>query len=62
MGQEDSDQLTTSEAAAYVGVSPDTLRRWANAKQIRHVRLPSGQLRFQRGDLDGFLKPVEASA
>ena len=54
-----SDQLTTGPAAEYLGVSPETLRRWAEEKKIRHVRLPGGHLRFFRDDLDAVLAPVE---
>jgi len=51
--------LLTSAAAAYLGISDETLRRWAEDKKIRHVRLPSGQLRFRREDLADVLTPVE---
>lgn len=51
--------LLTSAAAEYMGISDETLRRWADDKKIRHVRLPSGQLRFRRSDLDEALTPVE---
>lgn len=51
--------LTTSAAADFLGVSDETLRRWADDKKIRHVRLPSGQLRFRPDDLLEVLTPVE---
>lgn len=53
------ERLTTIEAAAVLGVSPETLRRWAELKRVRHIRLPSGHLRFLRADLDAALAPVE---
>lgn len=53
--------LTTPEAAAILGVSSETVRRWAESRKIRHRRLPSGQLRFTREDLDEVLEPVEPS-
>ena len=56
-----ADLLTTGDAAAFLGVSEETLRRWADRKQIRHVRLPSGQLRFDPADLTAALEPVEPS-
>lgn len=56
-----SDLLLTRAAADYLGVSHETLRRWADDKKIRHVRLPSGQLRFRRSDLDAVLQPIEPS-
>jgi excisionase family DNA binding protein len=40
-------------------VSDETVRRWADERKIRHVRLPSGHLRFRRSDLDAVLEPVE---
>lgn len=51
--------LTTTEAANVLGVSDETLRRWAREELIRHVKMPSGQIRFRRADLDETLKPVE---
>lgn len=56
------DTLKTGEAAKVLGVSDETLRRWADDRKIRHTRLPSGQLRFQRADLEAWLEPVEAEA
>lgn len=53
------DLLTTPAAAKRLGVSGETLRRWADERKIRHVRLPSGQLRFDPADLDAVLVPVE---
>lgn len=51
--------LRTGEAAAYLGVSDETLRRWAKEKKIRRVKLPSGQFRFRPVDLDEVLVPAE---
>ena len=51
--------LSTPAAAKVLGISDDTLRRWADDKLIRHVRLPSGQLRFRLADLNEALRPVE---
>ena len=51
--------LSTSAAAKRLDVSDETLRRWADERKIRHVRLPSGQLRFRPEDLDAVLSPVE---
>jgi excisionase family DNA binding protein len=48
-----------SEAATYLGISGETLRRWADDRKIRHVRLPSGQRRYRRIDLDEVLTPRE---
>lgn len=51
--------LRTAEAAAFLGVSDETLRRWAAEGKIRHVKLPSGQVRFRQVDLVDVLTPVE---
>lgn len=51
--------LSTPAAAAILGVSDETLRRWADDRKVRHIRLPSGQLRFRRAWLDEVLEPVE---
>ena len=54
--------LTTSQAALILHVSDETVRRWAEEKRIRHLRLPSGQLRFRPSDLAEVLTPVEPKA
>lgn len=57
----DTEYLTTGQAAAVLGVSDETMRRYAETRKVRHVRLPSGRLRFIRSDLAAALTPVEAS-
>lgn len=59
--------MGTTEAARYlttngVTVSDQTLRRWADEKRIVHLRMPSGQLRFRRADLDVLLTPIQPDA
>ena len=44
--------LNVGEAAAYLGVSPNSLRRWSDAGTLRAVRLPGGARRFEREELD----------
>lgn len=56
------DLLTTTEAAALLDVHGETLRRWVADGWIRHIRLPSGQLRFRRADIAAALTPVEPTA
>jgi len=54
-----SDYLRISEAAEYLGVSPNTLRNWVNAGKIAAVRHPVNDYRlFKREDLDALLKKV----
>lgn len=51
--------LRISEAAEYLGVSPNTLRNWVNAGKIAAVRHPVNDYRlFKRADLDALLKQV----
>lgn len=51
--------LTTGAAAAVLGVSDETLRRWVDQGKVRYVRLPSGRLRFRQADIEALLVPVE---
>ena len=54
------DYLRISEAAEYLGVSPNTLRNWENAGKVVAVRHPvNGYRLFKRKDLDALLKLVE---
>lgn len=54
------DYLRISEAAEYLGVSPNTLRNWENAGKVEAVRHPVNKYRlFRRKDLDALLQQVE---
>jgi MerR family copper efflux transcriptional regulator len=54
------DYLRISEAAEYLGVSPNTLRNWENAGKVVAVRHPvNGYRLFKRRDLDALLQQVE---
>ena len=54
------DFLRISEAAEYLGVSPNTLRNWESAGKIVAQRHPMNDYRlFRREDLDALLKKVE---
>jgi excisionase family DNA binding protein len=54
------DYLRISDAAEYLGVSPNTLRNWENAGKVVAVRHPvNGYRLFRRTDLDVLLKQVE---
>ena len=44
--------LGIADAAAYLGVSISSLRRWADRGEIKAARLPGGTRRFERGELD----------
>lgn len=54
--------LSASDTAERIGVTEQTVRRWAHTGKLRHVVLPSGQLRFSEADLQLVLTPVEPSA
>lgn len=58
-----SDYLRISEAAEYLGVSPNTLRNWVNAGKVVAIRHPVNDYRlFQRKDLDALLKQVAVAS
>lgn len=61
-GTTDSDLLTPAQAGELLGHSDETMRRWAKAKRIRHVRLPSGRVMFRRSDLEQVYEVVEPEA
>lgn len=51
-----ADHLRVSEAAALIGVSADTLRRWEKAGRVASFRTPTGHRRFRRDDVEALLK------
>lgn len=52
--------LGISEAAAVVGVHPDTLRAWADDGKVPCWVTPSGHRRFRMSDLEALL-PEDAA-
>ena len=53
------DFLRISEAAEYLGVSPNTLRNWENAGKIAAHRHPVNRYRlFRRAELDALLSQL----
>ncbi len=57
-----SDYLRITEAAEYLGVSPNTLRNWVTAGKIVAVRHPVNDYRlFKREVLDALLKQVSVA-
>lgn len=49
-----------SEAAEYLGVSPNTLRNWENAGKIAAHRHPvNGYRLFKKEDLDALLNQLQ---
>lgn len=58
--QDDKKWYTISEAAKYLGVSPDTLRRWEKAKKISApTRTAGGARRYSKELLDEILSGGE---
>jgi excisionase family DNA binding protein len=47
--------LSVAEAALILGVTEDTIRKWARAGKITSVRLSRVDVRFRRADLDEFI-------
>ena len=47
--------LTVSEAAARLGVSAASLRKWSDQGLVPVYRTPGGQRRYEARDLDEFL-------
>ena len=60
---EHRDWLTTEEAAEYLQVHVNTMRRWARTGVIPAAKLGNrGGFRFRREDLDRFLEERRRSA
>jgi len=58
-----ADWLTTDEAAAYLQVHIETMRRWARTGVIPAAKLGNrGGFRFRREDLDRFLEARRSGA
>lgn len=47
--------LRPAEAAELLSVHPQTLRLWDRQGKLRPIRLPSGQRRYQKADLEGLI-------
>jgi excisionase family DNA binding protein len=50
--------LNVGQAAAYLGVSPASLRKWSNEGIVPVYRTPGGQRRFSTADLDEFMRAM----
>lgn len=51
------EMMTTGQVAATFAVGPAAVRRWFEDGRLKGIRLPSGQLRFKREDVEAFLNP-----
>lgn len=47
--------MSPEDAAAFLGVHPHTLKKWARAGKVPCWRTPGGWLRFRRADLEALL-------
>lgn len=55
-----SDYVKTAEAAGILGVTRNTIRKWARQGKIPMRRNPANGYRlFKRSDLDTFLRKLE---
>jgi excisionase family DNA binding protein len=50
------DFLVTAEAARYLGLVPETIRKMSQAGKIPAIRLGNGQRLYRRIDLDRYAK------
>ena len=53
--------LSPGSAAALLGVSIDTLAKWADGGQLAAIRLPSGHRRYRRADIERLLSDAQES-
>ena len=52
--------FSIKQAAEFLGVSSETLRRWDNAKKLKSYRHPINKYRlYKKKDLEGFLKKIK---
>lgn len=56
------DNLTVSDAAVFLGISVDYLRRLADAGKVPCARTPEGWRSFRRSDLERVRRQREARA
>lgn len=51
--------MTTAEVAALARVTPTTVARWAESGDLATaLRLPGGQRRYRRSDVEALLTPA----
>ncbi len=56
-----ADHLSVGAAAALIGISADTLRRWEKHGRIASFRTPTGHRRFRRADIEALLTAGDAA-
>jgi excisionase family DNA binding protein len=50
--------LSVSEAAEFLGVSADSLRKWSDQGMLPVYRTPGGQRRYSPADLQRFIESM----
>jgi predicted site-specific integrase-resolvase len=53
------DLISPPEVGRILCVSDETVRRWTKDGKLRHIPLPSGRVKYRRGDVLAMLVPVE---
>ncbi|MDA0747147.1 MAG: helix-turn-helix domain-containing protein [bacterium] len=48
--------MTCFEIAEYLDVTPKTVRNWCSRRQIPYIKLPGGQVRFLRDQVERFVR------
>ena len=48
--------LTVGQAADYIGVHPNSIRRWSDRGLVQAYRTPGGDRRFTTDDLDELIR------
>ncbi len=62
MVQNESDWLTTGEAAALCSVTPDTILKWIKKGRIEGMRTAGGHYRVERQAIESYIRPPAMSS
>lgn len=54
--------LTPGQAAALIGVSAESIRRYAEAGTLPHTLTPGGHRRYRRSDVLALVTPTEVAS
>lgn len=54
--------LSAAQAAARLGVHPETVRRWGRTGRVSCAVLPSGRRRYPSASIDRLLRELETPA
>jgi len=55
VADEEKRPWTAQDVAAYLGVTPKTVRNWVTRRQVPHIKLVSGAVRFMKVDIDKWM-------